>query len=63
MQEAAAFSSLDPATVYTFSIRTEKEGFKDSTPNVKEIQTGTVCVSTLDIIQCSNAYLVLLGEI
>ncbi|KAF3825972.1 hypothetical protein GH733_006086, partial [Mirounga leonina] len=37
--EAATFSNLDPATVYTFSIRTEKEGFKDSIPNIKEIQT------------------------
>ncbi|XP_024592931.1 uncharacterized protein LOC112394378 [Neophocaena asiaeorientalis asiaeorientalis] len=38
-QEAATFSNLDPATVYTFSIRTEKEGFKDSPPYIKEIQT------------------------
>lgn len=41
VQEAATFSNLEPATEYTFSIRTEKEGFKDSTPNIKEIQTGT----------------------
>nr|XP_019606839.1 PREDICTED: phosphatidylinositol phosphatase PTPRQ isoform X1 [Rhinolophus sinicus] len=39
VQEAATFSHLDPATVYTFSIRTEKEGFKDSTPHIKGIQT------------------------
>lgn len=44
------FSNLDPATLYTFSIRTEKEGFKDSAPYIKEIQTGTACVSTLRII-------------
>nr|XP_035954918.1 LOW QUALITY PROTEIN: phosphatidylinositol phosphatase PTPRQ [Halichoerus grypus] len=43
--EAATFYNLDPATVYTFSIRTEKEGFKDSIPNIKEIQTGTACIS------------------
>lgn len=63
MQEAATFSNLDPATLYTFSIRTEKEGFKDSTPNVKGIQTGTACVSTLGIIQCCSICLVLLGKI
>ncbi|KAK2496119.1 hypothetical protein MC885_007523 [Smutsia gigantea] len=39
VQEVATFSKLDPATVYTFSILMEKEGFKDSTPNIKEIQT------------------------
>ncbi|KAK2102316.1 hypothetical protein P7K49_019983, partial [Saguinus oedipus] len=38
--ETATFSNLDPATVYTFSIRTGKEGFKDRTPNRKEIQTA-----------------------
>lgn len=63
MQEAATFSHLDPATVYTFSIRTEKEGFKDSTPHIKGIQTGTACLSSLGVIQSSNIYLVLLGKI
>ena len=48
-QEAAVFSNLDPATVYTFSIRTEKEGFKDSSPYIKEIKTGTACISIFDI--------------
>lgn len=45
--------------MYTFSIRTEKEGFKDSTTSIKEIQTGTACVSTLGIIQCSDIYFIL----
>ncbi|KAM5332411.1 uncharacterized protein AAES06_005880 [Glossophaga mutica] len=41
VQEAATFWNLEPATVYTFSVRTEKEGFKDSAPDIKDIQTGT----------------------
>ncbi|XP_077024402.1 uncharacterized protein LOC143690707 [Tamandua tetradactyla] len=45
VQETATFSNVNPATACTFSIRTEKEGFKDSTPNTKEIQTG---ISDLD---------------
>lgn len=35
--------------MYTFSIRTEKEGFKDSTPTIKEIQTGTA-MSALPVL-------------
>lgn len=53
-QEAAIFSNLDPATVYAFSIRTEKEGFKDSSPYIKEIQTGTACISIFAIILMFN---------
>nr|KAF6375085.1 protein tyrosine phosphatase receptor type Q [Pipistrellus kuhlii] len=48
VQEAATFSNLEPATEYTFSIRTEKEGFKDSTPNIKEIQTAPSAVEFLN---------------
>ncbi|XP_058424708.1 fibronectin-like [Diceros bicornis minor] len=55
VQEAATFSNLDPATVYTFSIRTEKEGFKDSTPNVKEIQTAPSAVEFMNCSRNSNA--------
>uniref|UniRef100_A0A4W2ETQ7 Phosphatidylinositol phosphatase PTPRQ n=1 Tax=Bos indicus x Bos taurus TaxID=30522 RepID=A0A4W2ETQ7_BOBOX len=54
-QEAAIFSNLDPATVYTFSIRTEKEGFKDSSPYIKEIQTAPSAVEFLNHSRTSNA--------
>ncbi|XP_040347275.1 tenascin-R-like [Herpailurus yagouaroundi] len=55
VQEAATFSNLDPATVYTFSICTEKEGFKDSAPNVKEIQTAPSAVEFMNHSRNSNA--------
>ncbi|XP_016054908.1 PREDICTED: phosphatidylinositol phosphatase PTPRQ [Miniopterus natalensis] len=55
MHEAATFSNLEPATVYTFSVRTEKEGFKDSTPNIKEIQTAPSAVEFLNHSRNSNA--------
>lgn len=45
VKEAATFWNLEPATVYTFSVRTEKEGFKDSAPDIKEIQTGTAMLA------------------
>ncbi|KAM8802889.1 phosphatidylinositol phosphatase PTPRQ isoform 2-T2 [Rhynchonycteris naso] len=48
VHEAATFSNLEPAKVYTFSIRTEQEGFKDSTPNIKEIQTAPSAVEFLN---------------
>ncbi|XP_065790222.1 phosphatidylinositol phosphatase PTPRQ isoform X4 [Muntiacus reevesi] len=54
-QEAAVFSNLDPATVYTFSIRTEKEGFKDSSPYIKEIQTAPSAVEFMNHSRNSNA--------
>uniref|UniRef100_A0AC11DGR4 Protein tyrosine phosphatase receptor type Q n=1 Tax=Ovis aries TaxID=9940 RepID=A0AC11DGR4_SHEEP len=54
-QEAAIFSNLDPATVYTFSIRTEKEGFKDSSPYIKEIQTAPSAVEFVNHSRNSNA--------
>ncbi|KAM9072642.1 phosphatidylinositol phosphatase PTPRQ isoform 5-T6 [Megaptera novaeangliae] len=54
-QEAATFSNLDPGTVYTFSIRTEKEGFKDSSPYIKEIQTAPSAVEFLNHSRNSNA--------
>ncbi|XP_015426593.1 PREDICTED: tenascin-R [Myotis davidii] len=55
VQEAATFSNLEPATVYTFSIRTEKEGFKDSTPNIKEIQTAPSAVEFMNRSRNSSA--------
>ncbi|XP_066113682.1 phosphatidylinositol phosphatase PTPRQ isoform X2 [Saccopteryx bilineata] len=48
VHEMATFSDLEPARVYTFSIRTEQEGFKDSTPNIKEIQTAPSAVEFLN---------------
>ncbi|XP_066224583.1 phosphatidylinositol phosphatase PTPRQ isoform X2 [Saccopteryx leptura] len=48
VHEVATFSDLEPARVYTFSIRTEQEGFKDSTPNIKEIQTAPSAVEFLN---------------
>ncbi|XDB50005.1 hypothetical protein AB1E18_003575 [Capra hircus] len=54
-QEAAIFSNLDPATVYAFSIRTEKEGFKDSSPYIKEIQTAPSAVEFVNHSRNSNA--------
>ncbi|XP_068417378.1 phosphatidylinositol phosphatase PTPRQ isoform X7 [Eschrichtius robustus] len=54
-QETATFSNLDPGTVYTFSIRTEKEGFKDSSPYVKEVQTAPSAVEFLNHSRNSNA--------
>ncbi|XP_074868405.1 phosphatidylinositol phosphatase PTPRQ isoform X2 [Carettochelys insculpta] len=38
-KEMAEFSNLIPGMLYNFTIRTEKEGFKDSLPVVKEIET------------------------
>uniref|UniRef100_A0A8P0TSF2 Phosphatidylinositol phosphatase PTPRQ n=2 Tax=Canis lupus familiaris TaxID=9615 RepID=A0A8P0TSF2_CANLF len=55
VQEAATFSNLDPATVYTFSIRTEKEGFKDSTPHIKEIQTAPSAAEFMNHSRNSSA--------
>nr|KAF6370255.1 protein tyrosine phosphatase receptor type Q [Myotis myotis] len=55
VQEAATFSNLEPATMYTFSIRTEKEGFKDSTPNIKEIQTAPSAVEFMNHSRNSSA--------
>ncbi|XP_074125728.1 tenascin-R-like [Sminthopsis crassicaudata] len=48
IQENAIFSNLAPATIYNFSIRTEKEGFKDSIPRVKEIQTAPSAVEYMN---------------
>nr|XP_055197691.1 tenascin-R-like [Nyctereutes procyonoides] len=55
VREAATFSNLDPATVYTFSIRTEKEGFKDSTPHIKEIQTAPSAAEFMNHSRNSSA--------
>ncbi|KAM8980513.1 phosphatidylinositol phosphatase PTPRQ isoform 3-T4 [Sarcophilus harrisii] len=48
IQENAIFSNLTPATIYNFSIRTEKEGFKDSIPRIKEIQTAPSAVEHMN---------------
>ncbi|XP_035874530.1 phosphatidylinositol phosphatase PTPRQ [Phyllostomus discolor] len=55
VQEAATFWNLEPATVYTFSVRTEKEGFKDSAPDIKEIQTAPSAVEFLNHSRNSSA--------
>ncbi|XP_074980428.1 phosphatidylinositol phosphatase PTPRQ isoform X6 [Caretta caretta] len=39
VQEMAVFSNLIPGMLYNFTIRTEKEGFKDSLLVIKEIET------------------------
>ncbi|XP_075788523.1 phosphatidylinositol phosphatase PTPRQ isoform X2 [Pelodiscus sinensis] len=39
IQEMAVFSNLIPGMLYNFTIRTEKEGFKDSLLVIKEIET------------------------
>ncbi|KAB1269983.1 Tenascin, partial [Camelus dromedarius] len=54
-QEAATFSNLDPATMYTFSIHTEKQGFQDSTPHIKEIQTAPSAIEFMNHSRNSNA--------
>ncbi|XP_045700936.1 tenascin-R-like [Phyllostomus hastatus] len=55
VQEAATFWNLEPATMYTFSVRTEKEGFKDSAPDIKEIQTAPSAVEFLNHSRNSSA--------
>ncbi|XP_059042407.1 uncharacterized protein LOC131839212 [Mustela lutreola] len=55
VQEAATFSHLDPTTVYAFSIHPERGGFKDSPPNVKEIQTAPSAVEFMNHSRNSNA--------
>ncbi|XP_075456630.1 phosphatidylinositol phosphatase PTPRQ isoform X3 [Ascaphus truei] len=39
IREKAVFQQLIPGTIYTFSVRTEKEHFRDSLPVTIEIQT------------------------
>ncbi|XP_037369829.1 tenascin-R-like [Talpa occidentalis] len=49
-QQATTVSDLDPATVYTFSIWPEKEGFKDITSNIIVTQTDLDLPSNLLIL-------------
>ncbi|XP_075603760.1 phosphatidylinositol phosphatase PTPRQ isoform X4 [Balearica regulorum gibbericeps] len=47
-QETAEFSSLTPGKLYNFTIRTEKEGFRDSIFVTKEIETVPSAVKYLN---------------
>lgn len=38
------FPNLTPGKLYNFTIRTEKEGFRDSIIVTKEIETGEITV-------------------
>ncbi|OWK63035.1 Phosphatidylinositol phosphatase PTPRQ [Lonchura striata] len=48
-QEAATFSNLSPGKLYSFAIRTEKEGFRDSVFVTKEIDTDPDPPSDLQV--------------
>ncbi|KAK2515189.1 Ptprq [Columba guinea] len=55
-QETATFSNLTPGKLYNFTIRTEKEGFRDSISVTKEIETGETTVlsnSAFVLLFCS----------
>ncbi|XP_021240934.1 phosphatidylinositol phosphatase PTPRQ isoform X5 [Numida meleagris] len=47
-QETATFSNLIPGKLYSFTVRTEKEGFRDSVFVAKEIQTVPSAVKYLN---------------
>ncbi|XP_023794835.1 fibronectin-like [Cyanistes caeruleus] len=47
-QETATFSNLSPGKLYSFAIRTEKEGFRDSIFVTKEIETVPSAVKYLN---------------
>ncbi|KAM7056127.1 phosphatidylinositol phosphatase PTPRQ [Acridotheres tristis] len=47
-QETATFSNLSPGQLYSFAIRTEKEGFRDSIFVTKEIETVPSAVKYLN---------------
>ncbi|XP_074726764.1 phosphatidylinositol phosphatase PTPRQ isoform X2 [Strix uralensis] len=54
-QETATFSSLTPGKLYNFTIRTEKEGFRDSIFVTKEIETVPSAVKYLNYSRSSES--------
>ncbi|CAM9994968.1 unnamed protein product [Bubo scandiacus] len=54
-QETATFSSLTPGKLYNFTIRTEKEGFRDSIFVTKEIETVPSAVTYLNYSRSSES--------
>ncbi|XP_071622442.1 phosphatidylinositol phosphatase PTPRQ [Heliangelus exortis] len=55
MQETATFTNLTPGKLYSFTIRTEKEGFRDSTSVTKEIETVPSTVKYLNYSRDSES--------
>ncbi|XP_064306255.1 phosphatidylinositol phosphatase PTPRQ isoform X3 [Phalacrocorax carbo] len=54
-QETATFSNLTPGKLYSFTIRTEKEGFRDSIIVKKEIETVPSAVKYLNYSRDSES--------
>ncbi|XP_030334915.1 phosphatidylinositol phosphatase PTPRQ isoform X7 [Strigops habroptila] len=54
-QETATFSNLTPGKLYNFTIRTEKEGFRDSIFVTKEIETEPSAVKYLNYSRDSES--------
>ncbi|XP_057285376.1 phosphatidylinositol phosphatase PTPRQ isoform X1 [Pezoporus wallicus] len=54
-QETATFSNLTPGKLYNFTIRTEKEGFRDSISVTKEIHTEPSAVKYLNYSRDSES--------
>ncbi|XP_064897471.1 phosphatidylinositol phosphatase PTPRQ isoform X3 [Columba livia] len=54
-QETATFSNLTPGKLYNFTIRTEKEGFRDSISVTKEIETVPSAVEYLNYSRDSES--------
>ncbi|XP_071655648.1 phosphatidylinositol phosphatase PTPRQ isoform X3 [Patagioenas fasciata] len=54
-QETATFSNLIPGKLYNFTIRTEKEGFRDSISVTKEIETAPSPVKYLNYSRDSES--------
>ncbi|KAM6293009.1 phosphatidylinositol phosphatase PTPRQ [Porphyrio hochstetteri] len=54
-QETAKFSNLTPGKLYNFTIRTEKEGFRDSIFVTKEIETVPSAVKYLNYSRDSQS--------
>ncbi|XP_054080749.1 phosphatidylinositol phosphatase PTPRQ isoform X2 [Rissa tridactyla] len=54
-QETATFSNLTPGKLYNFTIRTEKEGFRDSIFVTKEIETVPSAVKYLNCSRDSES--------
>eukprot|EP00076_Gallus_gallus_P042100 XP_025007638.1 tenascin-R-like [Gallus gallus] len=54
-QETATFSNLVPGKLYSFTVRTEKEGFRDSVLVAKEIETVPSAVKYLNYSRDSES--------
>ncbi|OXB73915.1 UNVERIFIED_CONTAM: hypothetical protein H355_008110 [Colinus virginianus] len=54
-QETATFSNLIPGKLYSFTVRTEKEGFRDSVLIEKEIETVPSAVKYLNYSRDSDS--------